>query len=217
MGISAAEVEAVADEGCKAQRLRRRSACPALLAVRQTRPRTSRRRPPRPLVALLHPHQSAGPGALSGVGLRLDARSRAIRRRRLAQSRPARPRHVSAPDRRGRAYHRRAAEPPRARMRRRGLRVRHAAFGERHPRHRRGRQRISARRYRRRVEARRPRRHPHHEGRRPEARHRRRATRCCRAPTSPRPISPRCATRSIIGSRAKLLRSACTIACAPCA
>ena len=61
---------------------------------------------------------------------------------------------------------------PRARARGRGLRVGHAAFGERHPRHRRGRQRVSPRRHRRRVEDRRPRRHPHHEGRHPEARHR---------------------------------------------
>jgi hypothetical protein len=85
MGISAAEVDAVA---AKAARL---GAFVAVLrAVRQACPRPDRRWPSRAAIAHLCPHQPAGAGALPGLGLRLDARSGRGRRRLRAQPRPPR-------------------------------------------------------------------------------------------------------------------------------
>ena len=152
-------------ESGETKSVRRRPLGATLRRLRQARPRTSRRKALRPAVAYLRADQSPGSATLSGMGLRLDARSRRSRRRRSAQSRPARLGHVPAPDRRGGAGDWRATEPAGSRMSRRGLRLGHAALGERHSRHRRGRQLLSPRRHRWRVEDRRPRRHPHHEGR----------------------------------------------------
>ena len=114
MGISAAEVEPVAEKAAKRNAYRRRALGAALRRLRQARPRTPRRKALRPAVAYLRADQPPGAAALSGLGLRLDARSGGSRRRRLAQSRPARPRHVLASDRRGGGGDRRAVEPPRA-------------------------------------------------------------------------------------------------------
>ena len=105
-------------QGGTAQCVRRRAAGAALRAIRQARPRADRRRPFRAAVAHLCPHQPAGAGALSGLGLRLDARSGRGRRRLRAQPRPPRFRHVPAPDRRGGAGDRRPIEPARRTSRR---------------------------------------------------------------------------------------------------
>ena len=77
-------------QGGAARRLRRRAAGAALRAFRQACPRADRRRPFRAAVAHLCPHQPAGAGALSGLGLRLDARSGRGRRRLRAQPGPPR-------------------------------------------------------------------------------------------------------------------------------
>ena len=114
MGISAAEVEPVAAKAAK------RNAFVAVPLAQRYGAFAKRARELlaakalRPAVAYLCADQPPGAAALSGLGLRLDARSGRSRRRRLAQSRPAWARHVPSPDRRGGAGDRRAIQPPRA-------------------------------------------------------------------------------------------------------
>ena len=119
-------------------------------------------RSPTSTSAINRPGPARYPAWDSGV----DARPRRGRRRLPAQPGPPRPRHVPAPDRRGRAGDRRPDQQARARPSGRRLRLGAAALGQRHAGHRRGRQWLPARGHRRGVEDRRPRRHPHHEGRR---------------------------------------------------
>src|SRR5205823_13578203 len=109
--------------------VRRGAPAPASLALRGSRAPDAGRRRARPALPRLSTIEPADLGALPAVGLAVDARSRARRRRLSAQSRLALLRPVPAPHRRGRARDGRPAQPPRARAAGRGLRQRAASLG----------------------------------------------------------------------------------------